>query len=69
MQPTASLQRTAGKATSKNLKLFFLENNQLCIMVKIFQVATSLSIFSTTISSLAQYRKQMKSDYIFTYTN
>ena len=39
----------------------------LCIMVTIFQVATSLSIFSTTIPSLAHYRKQMKSNYIFTY--
>ena len=41
----------------------------LCIIVTIFQVVTSLSIFSTTIPSLAQYRKQMKSNYIFTYTN
>ena len=37
------------------------------IMVTIFQVTTSLSIFSATISSLARYRKQMKSNYIFTY--
>ena len=41
----------------------------LCIMITIFQVTSSLSIFSTTIPSLAQYRKQMKSNYIFTYTN
>ena len=61
MQPTAPLQRTADKATSKNLKFSFLENNKgairtdwkiyscifyhLCIMVTIFQVANSLSIF------------------------
>ena len=38
-------------------------------MVTIFQVATSFLIFSTTIPSLAQYRKQMKSNYIFTYAN
>ena len=41
----------------------------LCIMVTIFQVVTSLSIFSTTIPSLAYYRKQMKSNYRFTYAN
>ena len=29
MQPTAPLQRTAGKATSKNLKFSFLENNRV----------------------------------------
>ena len=29
MQPTASLQRTAGKATSKKLKLSFLESNRV----------------------------------------
>ena len=36
----------------------------LCIMVTIFQVATSLSIFSTMIPSLAQYRKQMKTIFL-----
>ena len=41
----------------------------LCIMVTVFQKVTSLSIFSITISSLAQYRKPMKSNYIFTYAN
>ena len=41
----------------------------LCIIVTIFQVASSLSIFSTTIPFLAQYRKQMKSNCIFTYAN
>ena len=41
----------------------------LCIMVTTFQVATSLSIFSTTIPSLIQYRKQMKSNYIFIHAN
>ena len=29
MQPTAPLQRTADKATSKNLKFYFLENNRV----------------------------------------
>ena len=60
MQPTGPLQRTADKATSKNLKFSFLGNNgaigtywkkfscifyHLCMMVTIFQVAKSLSIF------------------------
>ena len=39
----------------------------LCIMVTIFQLATSLSIFSKTLHYLAQYRKQLKSNYMFTY--
>ena len=43
--------------------------HHLCIVKAIFQVATSLSIFSTTIPSLVQYRKKMKSNYIFTYAN
>ena len=29
MQPTAPLQRTADKATSKDLKFYFLENNRV----------------------------------------
>ena len=29
MQPTAPLQRTTDKATSKNLKFSFLENNKV----------------------------------------
>ena len=37
----------------------------LCILVTILQVATWLLISSTTIPSLAQYRKQMKSNYVF----
>ena len=60
MQPTAPLQRTADKATSKNLNFFFSKITgaiktdwkihscifyHLCIMVTIFQVANSLSIF------------------------
>ena len=61
MQPTAPLQRTADKATSKNLKFSFLKKQQgairtdweiyscifyhLCIIVMIFQVANSVSIF------------------------
>ena len=77
MQPIASLQRTAGKANSKNFKgamrtewkiyssIFF----QLCIMITIFQVATLLSIVSTTTPSLSHYRKSIKSNYIFTYAN
>ena len=36
----------------------------LCIMVTIFQVATSRSIFLTMIPSLAQYRKQMKTIFL-----
>ena len=40
-----------------------------CIMVTIFHVATSLSIFSTTILSSEQCRQQMKSNFIFTYAN
>ena len=36
-----------------------------CMVVRIFKVATSLSIFSTTRSSLAQQIKQMKSNYKF----
>ena len=40
-----------------------------CIMVTIFQLPVSLSIFSTIIPFLAQYRKQMKSNSLFTYAN
>ena len=40
-----------------------------CLVVAIFQVATSLSIFSTAWPSLAQYKKQTKSNHIFTYAN
>ena len=40
-----------------------------CIMVTIFQLPASLSIFSTIIPFLAQYRKQMKSNSLFTYAN
>ena len=59
--PTVSLQKTADKTTSKNLKLFFFRKQQgairtdlkiyscifyhFCIMVRIFQVANSPSIF------------------------
>ena len=41
----------------------------LCKVVTIFQVATSLSIFSTTWSFLTQYRKQMHSNCILTHAN
>ena len=41
----------------------------LSLVVTIYQVATLLSIFSSTRPSLAQNRKQMKSNYIFTYAN
>ena len=34
-----------------------------CMMVRIFKVATPFSILSTTRTSLAQQRKQTKSDY------
>ena len=37
----------------------------LCIMVRIFQAANSFSTFSTTIHPFTQYRKQMKSNYIY----
>ena len=50
-------------------KIYYYIFYHLCIMVTIFQVTTSLSIFSTTIPSLAQHRKKMKSNYIFTYAN
>ena len=82
MQPTAPLQRTASKATSKTFEVLLSRKQQVairtdwkmyscifyhhCIMVMIFQVATILSIFSTKFS-LAQYRKQIKSNDIFTY--
>ena len=82
MQPTASLQGTADQTTAKNFVIFFFRKQQdairtdwkmyscifyhHCIMVTIFQVAAIFSIFST-IPSLAQYRKQMKSNDIFTY--
>ena len=52
MQPTAPWQRTADKATSKNFssrkqhcKIYSCIFYHLCIMVMIFQVASSLSIF------------------------
>ena len=58
MQPTTPLQRTADKATSKNFfsrkqqgairtdcKIYSCIFYHLCIMVIIFQVASSLSIF------------------------
>ena len=48
-------QQGAIKTDWKILSCIFYH---LCIMVTIFQVATSLSIFSTTRPSLAQYRKQ-----------
>ena len=76
MQPIASLQRTAGKADSKNFKGAMRTDwkiysciFQLCIMVTIFQVAILLSIVSTTTPSLSHYRKSIKSNYIFTYAN
>ena len=52
-----------------DLKIYSCIFYHLCIMVTVFQVATSLSIFSTTISSLAQYRTHAKSNYIFKYAN
>ena len=56
-------------AIRSNWKIYSCIFYHLCIMVIIFKVATSLSIFSTTRSSLVQYRKQMKCNYILTYTN
>ena len=70
---------------SKNLRNFFLENSkspirtgwkiyscsfyQFCIVVTIFRVTTLLSILSTTQPFLAENRRPMKSNYIFTYVN
>ena len=56
-------------AIRSNWKIYSCIFYHLCIMVIIFKVATSLSIFSTTRSSLVQYRKQMKCNYILTYAN
>ena len=64
MQPTGPLQRTAYKATSKNLKFSFLENNRVLEgLIEKFILAFSTTPLqltfdiSTTIPSLAQYRK------------
>ena len=80
MQVIRELQWTDTKATSEDLIIFFSGKQQdavktdqkfllflfkFCMVVKIFKVATSLSIFSTTRPSLVQQRKQMKSNYKF----
>ena len=92
--PFSSKQRGAIRT---DWKTYFCISYHLCIVVSIFQGATSLSIFqkatsfsifsrgytslsifqeaislsicSTTRPSLAQYRKLMKSNYIFNYGN
>ena len=77
-----SLERTI-IATSKDLWFSFVADNRVqglidkfilafsttFAQIMIFQVATSLSIFSTTRPSLAQYKKQVKGNYVFTYAN
>ena len=84
MQPIVPLQRTAGKATSINLKFLFLENNRVqygliekfglafstffAKMVTTFQVGTHL-FNNTFFDTLTQFRKHMKNNYIFSNAN
>ena len=46
-------------------KMYSLLFYDFCMVVRIFKIAASLSIFSVTRPSLAQKRKQMKSNYKF----
>ena len=79
MQPTTLLQKTAAKevlfsrkqhdAIRTDSKIYFCIFYNLCIVVMIFLVATSLSIFSITPPFLTQYRKLTKGSYIFNCPN
>ena len=81
MLPITSLQRTTAKAMSTKLRLSFLENKgcnkdrlknlllDFLPSLHRYRFFKWLSVFLTIRTSLAQYGKQMKINYAFTYAN
>ena len=58
----SGIQHGALRTDKKIYSLFFYD---FCMVVRIFKIAASLSIFSATGPSLTQQKKQMKSNYKF----
>ena len=58
----SGIQHGAVRTDQKIYSLFFYD---FCMVVRIFKIAASLSIFSATGPSLTQQKKQIKSNYKF----